>query len=214
MPVDLKKTQLRAIQYWYIDGSFEFSFGGLCLLLGAYFYAQAAIPETSVSALLNVGFIVIVPVGAFLVNRLTGKLKQRITYPRMGYLAYKHPPGGWRRGLRMGGTLLLAGITGGIVAALVTHNPKIINWMPGMTAAIFALVLGLLGHRSALPRFYFLAILSLLGGLGLSWYHIGDIPGLAVYYIFSGLLLLFSGGLTLWQYLRHNPIQPEAADEQ
>ncbi len=40
MPDDLKNSQLRTLQYFYVDGSFEFGLGLLSLILAAFFYAQ------------------------------------------------------------------------------------------------------------------------------------------------------------------------------
>jgi len=57
MADELKKSQLHAIQYFFVDGTFEFSFGGLCLVLAIYFFVQEAAPGTLLSAILNMGFI-------------------------------------------------------------------------------------------------------------------------------------------------------------
>ena len=53
MQPDLVKTKLRAIQYYYIDGTFEFTFGGLCLLLAGFFYLQSVVADSQSGSLLN-----------------------------------------------------------------------------------------------------------------------------------------------------------------
>ena len=44
---NLDQTIKRTRQYWYVDGLAEIAFGGLCLLLGLYFFARAASPSRS-----------------------------------------------------------------------------------------------------------------------------------------------------------------------
>ena len=40
MSDDLRKVQLRAVQYFFVDGTFEFGFGLLCLILAAFFFLE------------------------------------------------------------------------------------------------------------------------------------------------------------------------------
>jgi len=47
----------------------------------------------------------------------------------------------------------------------------------------------------------------------LSFLGFGNMPGLALFYALAGLILLLSGGLTLWHYLRHNPLSDEVVNE-
>ena len=44
MTDEYDKPMLRAVQCHYIDGAFELTFGGICLLRGYFFFIQAAIP--------------------------------------------------------------------------------------------------------------------------------------------------------------------------
>ena len=133
MADELKKSQLHAIQYFYVDGTFEFSFGGLCLVLAIYFFVQEAAPESLLSAILNMGFI--------------------------------------------------------------------------------AAVIAWIGYRSALPRFYLVALAVFLIGISLAVSGLGDMLGLALVYGLTSLILFTSGGLTLWKYLHQNPVLQESPDE-
>ena len=213
MQPDLSKTRLRAYQYLYVDGTFEFTFGGLCLLLAGYFYIQTAMPESLLSSILTMSFVVLTPVGAILINRLVNRFKENVTYPRTGYIVCQRPKEGLRRGVHVGLTLGLAASMGGTFAAFITRSPETLDWMPLLTGFVFGAVFVWIGFRSALSRFFVIATLILLSGLILTVRGIGNMAGLAPFYALSGLILLASGGLTLWQYLRRNPPSTGAVDE-
>jgi len=211
MQSDLTKTKKRAMQYFYSDGSFEITFGGMCLLLALYFYLQAAMPESLLSNILNMGFVVFVCLAAYLINLLVNRFKERVTYPRSGYITYQQPKG-VQRTVKVGFMLAVSAIIGGSLAAFITHSPRSLDWMPGLTGFVLGAVLAWIGFRVSLRRFYGCGILILLSGFGLSLMGIGNMRGLAFTYAFSSLVLLLSGSLTLWQYLKHNPAANETTD--
>ncbi len=212
MQSDLMKTKLRAVQYFYIDGTFEFTFGGLCLLLAGFFFLQATVPESLSANLLSLALMVIIPLGAMIINHLIRRFKEQVTYPRTGYVAYQSSQGRQRKmrqALKLGVSLII----GGSVAAFVIRTPKSLDWMSALTALVFGLVLAFIGFRSGLRRFYVLGFLVLLSGVALSSLGYGNIPGLALFYGLTSLILFTSGGMTLWVYIHHNPPADEAAHE-
>lgn len=212
MQPDLTKTQRRAIQYFYIDGTFEFTFGGLCLFLAGFFLLQSAVPDNLSGNLFNLALMVVIPLSAMLINRLIGHFKEQVTYPRTGYVAYQSAQGSQRR-VRLALKFGVAFLVGGGVALFVSRTPQSLDWMSALTALVFGMVLVFIGLRSGLIRFYALGLLVGVTGLGLAWLGYGDIPGLARFYGLTSLILFASGGMTLRSYLRHNPPSDEAADE-
>jgi hypothetical protein len=212
MQPDLTRTKLRAIQYYYIDGTFEFTFGGLCLMLAFFFYIQATASENLSSSLFSLALMAIIPLGALLINRLIGRFKEQVTYPRTGYVAYQSSQPRQRM-LRLGLKLGVAFIVGGSLAAYITITPKALDWMAALTSLIFGLVLAFIGFRSGLMRFYLLGMLVMLSGVVLSIMGYGNIPGLALFYSLTSLILFTSGGLTLWAYIHQNPPSNEVTDE-
>jgi hypothetical protein len=202
-------AQKRAFQYWYVDGTFEFSLGGLCLLLAAYFFLMHRFAESWISNLLSIFFALVVIGGAFAVNRLVMTLKERVTFPRTGYVAYRKEPGA-RRGLR---ALLLA-ITAATVSSgmmlVIANRPPGFDWVVALSGLLLGTVIACLGLRTGLARFYLNAAVSLAAGLGLGWANLPQNSGVIAYYAIIGCTLLCLGGLTLWKYLRQNPaISPE-----
>jgi hypothetical protein len=213
---ELSKKQRHALQYWYVDGTFEFTFGGLCMVLGIYFYTQAAMPDTLLSNVLDMFFVLVVIGGAFLFNRLSMMLKERITFPRTGYVAYKSKPEPGRAV-----SLLIRGVVCALVAVvmvfLLTNRSngsgglQGMDWMPAISATIFSVAWLFVGWRTALPRFYVIAVLSLLGGIVITIIRLSNNHGLAAYYGLMAAILFASGAIKLWGYLHENPAPKEEA---
>jgi uncharacterized membrane protein len=212
LPDQTRKTKLRAMQYHFIDGSFEFTFGGLCLLMAGYFTIQTNMPESLLSTILSMSFVVITSGGVFLIDRLVRRFKEQVTYPRTGYIAYQRPQG-VRSGMRAGFMLGLAAIIGGSMAAFITRSPRSMDWMTGMTALVFAAALAWVGFRFALRRFYINAFLVFLSGFILTFIGMGNMPGLTLFYALAGGILLLSGGWTLLRYLHNHPASNQVSDE-
>lgn len=220
MADDLKKLQLRVLQYEFVDGTFEFSFGALCLLFAVFLYIQAAATETLLCDILFVGFFFLgIPGGAFLIERLARQFRERITYPRTGFIAPKRGPEQEPRRvtrliIRIGVPVLVAVI----VTLLVLYRP-LINPSPAQASIqspIWILFTGLtlggvwmiVAWRIALPRFYLLGIITLLMGFILPFTGAGTMFGMALFFGLTSLILLIFGGVTLLKYLRQNPAEP------
>ena len=142
-----------------------------------------------------------------MINRLVKRLKESVTYPRTGYVKYRREEG-HRRGWRVVLGLLAGGLVGAVAAVLVTRLNVHLATMPVLTGFILGIVLGFLGWRARLPRFYLLAGLSVVAGLAFSGME--NAIALVACYLAIGLLLFISGGVTLWMYLRQNPILQES----
>jgi hypothetical protein len=195
----------RTQQYWNIDGIPELIFGGIFMLLGIYFLIQTALPPESLLAnLLNIAFVFIVLGGGFLGGRLINSLKTRLTYPRTGYVSYKRSRGKdrWIAGA-------FAIIIAAVVSAFFILSPTYMAWIPGVTGIIASGFLLVIGYRLALARFYALAAISLILGVGISLSGMGNDPGLAIFYGLMGLAVIISGAVTLHNYLQNNPAAQE-----
>lgn len=205
---DLKTPQKRAFQYFYVDGAFEFGFGLLCLILGIYFYVENRLQGTRFAVLADSLLVFAVVGGAFLLNWLVRKWKERLTFPRTGYVNYPRIymlKRGWR--ILIG--LIAVGALGAAAVYLLSKGNDRPSYMPLMSGVLFGMVMFFVGWRTSLPRFYLQAVLSMLVGIGLAYSTLGNYVGLAAFYLAVSLILLISGALTLRKYLRQNPASRE-----
>jgi len=207
---DFSKAQVRTMQYNYVDGTFELSFGGICLLWAGFMYMQASIPPSVLpeglikTIIMMVLFMGISLGGAFLINRLTIAIKEHLTYPRTGYVAYQRP-----QGARRASQLLLMMVSVAAIAALFAFffgkHPALVDWMSAASGIIFALAMCFVAWRTKLQDFYLIAGLSVIFGLWISTLGLADLVGLALYYGSMGVVQLIAGAVRLWVYLHENP---------
>lgn len=205
------KTLLRTIQYRFEDGIIELVMGTMFLLAGIYFYLQAVIENNQLAEILTASFALIFIGGWYLMQYLIRSLKERITFSRTGYVAYRKGQG--KRAVRIIAAIVIAVLTGGLLAFAQIKTPQEWNLMPAFLGLLIAIVLGLMGLQSELPRFYILAVISLiLGGTFVSINLSNDLAT-ASYCGAMGVVLLISGSAILRQYLRQNPAQAEAIND-
>jgi MFS family permease len=201
--VDIEKIEKRTVQSFYDDGLTEISLGLIFLLLGGYFFAQAAAPEGSaLSSALSVLFVLVICSAGFLVNRILRFLKRRITYPRTGYVAFKKKePSSKRRAA----TMIVGGIIGASFAALYGLSPSFKALFPALNGLLFAVAVLLIAGKIGLARFYILSAASAVIGLAITAAGVGDIKGISLYYGLFGAAVTLSGLAALVVYLRKSP---------
>jgi hypothetical protein len=206
--VDIEKIEKRTVQSFYEDGLFEIALGAVFLLLGGYFFAQAAAPKGSVlEDALSVLFILVIGSSAFLVSRILRFFKRRITYPRTGYVTFKKKDPSSRRHVA---TAVVAGIIGASLAALYSLSPSVKVLLPAVNGLLLAIAVLLFANKVGLIRYYLLAAVSAVIGFAVTAAGIGDIKGVSLYYGLFGAAALLSGLATLVVYLRRSP-RPAAA---
>ena len=156
--------------------------------------------------------VVLVPLGVL--GSITEKwVKQYITYPRTGYVAYRRPPLGVL--LRKCGWILLyvtalsAGASLAFAWALRAGHPSSINLV---APAIFSsgYLTGLFKKREV--RSLVLAAASIAIGVILNINGLGPIDGLMWFLILIGAAQLLAGAVVLAGYLRHTS-PPEVPSE-
>lgn len=196
----LMDIQRRTERYWYQDGIWEIGFGLINALLAGFFLLVAQRDWTGPMALVLLVVQAGVIIGAFLLmSRVIKALKERITYPRTGYVAYRRPAPGARlkRALL---TALIAAIVGALVG--VTAAARLApNRMPLVTSIVMAAALAYLGFRFSLLRLFLTAGLTVAFGFIVALIPLSDTYSTAAYFGGFGLLMLASGGFTLLHYL-------------
>jgi hypothetical protein len=214
----------RVLQYQHIDGTFELTFGGAILLMGCCFSLISQIPfpdSFAANNLLPFTPLIAFVGGAFLIDYLVQRLRARVTYPRSGYIAYKRPQP-LKRSTRLFIWIGIPILTVALDALLFLNRSKfpaqsqdnLSFVMLGFSGLLLSGLWAIIGWKVSLPRFYLIAVVSLLTSAGLFFNGIGGYLGWALFFGVIGAALLISGGVTLWQYLRNNPFPAETFDEQ
>ncbi len=214
MTDNLDRVAQRTQRYWYQDGLPEIA-AGFLFLVGGLVIALAATPivdpGTALALLLALALIVLAGVVEVAVGRgiqtLIDALKNRLTYPRTGYVSYRRPAPKKRSlrariGLYLG--LMVGSMTGAALVAAIISAASLPEWALSMAmtqGVLLAIVLVVMGYRYGLVRFYVLAALSLVIGMLVALNN-GTFSGGALYFVTMGAVLALSGLATLAIYLR------------
>jgi hypothetical protein len=202
MNQQIEQISKRTLRYFYEDGLPEIGAGLILGLLGIYFYIQATQPEGSaLRAITDSGLILVIIIGGFFIRRLVTRAKTRITYPRTGYVEYHQD----RLRNRRPRILALAAIamTVAVMVVFIGGLLRETAWMPVFTGFFFsAITIFIMIPRVGLTRWYILAAISALLGIGLGLSGIDNTLGLGAFYPGLGLCTTMSGILVLIHYLR------------
>ncbi|MCX8023887.1 MAG: hypothetical protein N3A60_01655 [Thermanaerothrix sp.] len=189
----------RPQRYWYADGLAEMSVGSLFLLIALTNLAAWLLPSGPGQSLLLAILQLLVIIGGVLGARaLVRHLKERITYPRTGWVAYRQPSPS-RRWLLAGLSFTLAAGLAFLLAALSKTIGQ--RWLPLVSGFLIAFATAA-GWRLQLMRLLVLALYILGVGIGLTLLAPPETLDAAVFFGLSGLGWLASGGWALWHYLR------------
>jgi hypothetical protein len=207
----LSEARIRTQRYWYRDGLEEITLGILFLLMGGWELGVGKpwfLAGTLIYGLLCVGFASFVP-------RIKAAIRERITYPRSGYV---DPAGWWRKRHVVRGMVfaLLALVIVG-VAELATRyagraglDPaRVVQWAPAICGITMGAVSVYVWVRYGLVRLLVVGAFAVILGIAVCI----EYPRRLAFPIFVlgvGCAWLCSGGVTLWNYLR---TAPPSADE-
>jgi hypothetical protein len=150
--------------------------------------------------LLAIGLPLLIFGSAVFFKQLIKKLKERITYPRTGYVSYRENQPDRGRWLFIG--------TAALFTLLNIFLPGSFNQMSVMVGALLGVILIYMGYRVEVRRFYLIGILSIILGFGLAQLGIDEVVALGLLFTAAGVGLLVSGAITLILYLRRHP-EPE-----
>jgi len=211
MSTDINDLMRKAKSYWYEDGMVETLAGLFFVAVGLILLADWAAPDDwPWKWALAPIFAVVTIVWIFGGRKIISWLKEHITYPRTGYVAYAQQ-GSWSGRARA----ILGGILGAaisiVLVATVINRQDIVRLIPLIMGTGVALLLLRIGSSVALTRFYIVALWSLLVGSGLAWSTADMGLSVAVYYAALGAAVAAAGVITFIRYLR-SPA-PEVGDD-
>jgi hypothetical protein len=216
-----QETQKRLFRYDYVDGTPDLAFGGLCLVMTICFFIFAAFPGLSRSTSSVIIVWVVFGGGGFLISWLSHRLKERFTYPRTGYVAYRRQGRPIKRTTQLLIRIGLPLLTVILLALLFLNRSKFpaqsqdqaIYLNPGLMGFLFSGIFAIAGWKIPLPRYYLIAAAVFLISAAFLVSGSGGTLGMALLSGAMSLILFVSGGLTFRAYLRRNPPHTEASDE-
>jgi hypothetical protein len=196
-------AERRSKRHRFADGLAEIVIGLTLLAVAVSFWLDTVLAASSPGGLprrLLLGLAMPIVVLGMLVlsGRLLRSAKERIVYPRAGYVHFderrRHP---WVAGLL--GVALGAGMV-----VLVRRAPGFEAWLPAVEGFIIGGAVLVHSHRAGLPRLRVPGLLVLLSGIATSL--VAPPPGIAGTMLFSatGVVLAASGALALRRFLRDN----------
>ncbi len=196
------EVERRARRYWYEDGFAEIGLGVLFGALGLVFALEASASSGAVRVAAVATLTLLVFLGTLAVRGAIKTSKERLTYPRTGYVAYRRDSSSRRT------ILAVLVIVGGTAIALGASaaTPGRVLALQSLTVAAALLVPA---YRLGLRRFYFLAAVAGVAGCAAVALGAGEISGSALVFGATGVASLLSGAWTLRSYLG----QPGQADE-
>ncbi|MDD8027627.1 MAG: hypothetical protein PHI34_14085 [Acidobacteriota bacterium] len=207
---EFKAIERRTVRSFYDDGLFEIALGAIFLLLGVYFFGEIALPETSsLPMFLSSAFFFVIVFAGLLINKILRFLKQRITYPRAGYVSFRKERSPKRR-LTAG---VIGAVTGASIPVLMQFIPSFRDMLPAFNGFLLGIVFLLLASKSGVARYFVLACISAFAGIALAAAGIGDIRGVSLHCALLGAAMVLSGLAALIVFLRRNKRAAEVPDE-
>lgn len=201
----------RPQRYWYADGLTEMAVGGIFLLVALTNLAAWLLPPGPWQNLILPILQALVIIGGVLGARaLVRYLKERITYPRTGWVTYRQPSSS-RRWLLAGLTFILAAGLAFLMVALGKTVGQ--RWLPLVSGFLIAFATAA-GWRLRLARLLILALYILGVGVGLTLLAPPDPLDAVLFFSLVGLGWLTSGGWAFWTYLRHtHPLDEDKPED-
>lgn len=186
----------RPRRYEFEDGVQELALGLMGIATASVFLAAAFLPLWYTLFPMQALWLA----SAFGMRWAIKRLKERVTYPRGGYVAFEQQTVTLRSRRTW---LVIVYVTG--IAIVTTALPPATHW-PVIFSAVFVGVYGGGAIRYRIPHWWGLAAFSALLG---AWVYLRD-SGLTFVLLWQGVAMAAAGGLRLWRFLQfHPPIEAE-----
>ncbi len=191
---DENEIERRTRRYWYENGFAEMGLGVLFGALGIVLALEASASAGAVRVAAVAALTLLVFLGTLAVRRAIKTSKERLTYPRTGYVAY-------RRNSSSNRTILAALVIVGGTAISLGASAATPGRILALQSLTLAAVLLVPAYRFGLRRFYVLAAVAVIAGGAAEVLGAGEISGSALLFGATGIVTLFSGAWTLRSYL-------------
>ncbi|MGC4052243.1 MAG: hypothetical protein QM757_23145 [Paludibaculum sp.] len=204
---DLKEIEGRPMRSWNVDGLQEMIMGILWILWGGLWLVGQQLPKGKVYQIYWLVIPVMLALSGFAGNWVVRRLKQRVTFPRSGYVALREPT----RQERIG-TAVLAIVVAMALAAVVmrSRGEAVEHLITPVVGVILSLSFVIASLKQRAPHFLVLAGVALALGIAFGALHTGW-ESLNWLFVVLGVIAAISGALRLSRFVRENSLPVEGA---
>ena len=204
----LQNATERSQRYWVSDGIPLIVMGGFWITWGSVLFLPLIFPGRGIVRYMSIIVIAVMALAGILMKPIIQRWKERVTFPRTGYIELRQPGKLMRYGIPV-----LVGVLAFIIGLLVHFEDRTFReWLPlGLGMMLAA---GML-HASWKMRSFRLAIFStLVAGAGVVAFlmHRNDDFSFGLTMFVAGMCCLAEGALMFYSYLRAHPAP--SGDEQ
>lgn len=196
----LDQLTKRPIQYWFEDGIGELVTGGLFILIGLYFVLQTIFANSVWQVVISFLSVIVIGGGVILGRMLIAKLKERLVYPRTGYVSYPKRPSKGKLIFTISTTIAVA-----MIVIMLGSSDSSFNWTTLVIGAICGALMLFQAFQTGLYRLYIEAVLAILIGATIASMVPGGMLNSGLFFVIYGSVLVFAGGCALRSYFQKAP---------
>lgn len=205
---NLDEVERRPRRYWNADGLPEISMGALWMFWGVLLALPRLLPPGEWLGWYRMVVPFLMVGAAFSSQWVTRKLKERITFPRGGYVRWLEPSAAVN--MLSAGVAALVGCA--LIVVVVKGRQESLRYMVvPLSSVLIAGALLVLAFRWKLHHYLVLSVASLAAGLVAWARRIPLEPGMILLLLTLGALSVLTGTIRLRRYLRAHSLPAEGA---
>jgi len=193
----------RSQRYWTSDGIPEIVMGGFWLMWGSLVLLPTLFPQRAPARLMQVILVVAISAAGLLMKRLIHGWKERVTFPRTGYIELRQPS----KRLRYGIPLLLSFVIAVVFAVLVRFGDRSLReWIPLGLGLLLAIGMLQASWKMRTVRLALFSGVVAAVGIALTVLRVEEERSTALMLLTAGLACVADGLLVLRSYKRTHPM--------
>lgn len=202
--IELNSSIERAIQrpqlYWNGDGIPEMIVGGLWIVWGATVALPVLFPHSRIALITFTIFLLTIVLSSIWMGRVIRWWKERVTYPRTGYIEPKKP----EKSVKLAAWIAAVIVAIAFGMAVRVSGPSIRIWLPASMGVVIALSLLRMGWKLESRRLMLLSPLVAAAAFATLPLGGGEISTAAVL-LCAGLICVIDGMMVHQSYLKAHP---------
>jgi hypothetical protein len=200
--VNLKDLESRPRRYWSVDGLPELAMGVVWIVWGLAMIGGDLLGSRGLGAVFKTAIPAVLVLSGFAANWAVRKVKERVTYPRTGYVELPEPT----RASRAFAALIALAAASAVAALVLTGRPDAAQKASPIVGVVVSLGLLVASVRQRAPHLLALAGVALALGIAFGMMKMG-LESLDWLLVWLGLAGVVVGGLRLLAYLKAHPAE-------